>query len=261
MIHSDDAKCPTMDCSSNEIDEIIAPRASCKKSSSWVWSNSGSMLDLFSCGNKGDISRQNSGELRSKILRADTVDELKAKYESASAFAGITLFASQLKNHEMADINLDLIRANEDLRITLDETNAHLQRALSQSKLELLSMQTTFDHVRSDSILLEQQEKYEALLADALCDANDQRTVSEEFAARLSDQSKISDQLEVKFRNSQLEIDHIRSISANTAHDLMSPLHTLVVGKLSIVSNSSVIYAYINYTFDYDCSFSSTHFP
>ena len=207
------------------MDDCIAPRASVKCPIQW--------FGLFS------HKKQRITTHHKKITKVrpapcpsskDLVVDLKLKYQSASIFAGISIFAQQLKNQEMTELNLEMSKANENLRITLDKTNANLRIALDQSKAEL---ETRMEKERSNSLLLAQQHKYEILLADAISAANAQRTVSEDFACRLSDQSKISHRLELLVETSRAEIDQIRSLSANTAHDLKSPLHTLIVGKFS----------------------------
>lgn len=225
MVFSDRNIVTTFDDASDIMDEIAPQRSSVKGPSHYSCH-----FDFFSC--KKSVSKERTAKVRPSLSSLsssfdNTMANLKIKYQTASIFAGISMFAQQLKNHEMCELNLEMSKANENLRDTLDKTTANLRIALDQSKVELA---TRIEKERSNSLLLAQQQKYEILLADAIEAANTQRVVSEDFASRLSDQSKISDRLELLVQTSRLEIDQIRSLSANTAHDLKSPLHTLIVG-------------------------------
>jgi hypothetical protein len=107
--------------------------------------------------------------------------------------------------------------SNEDLRRILELTRVELARSIEQERLT--------------SCLLSQKLQFEAMLTEAISAANASRIMSEEIAAKLADQSKISAELENLVHTTRSEMNHIRNISANTAHDLKSPLHILMAGE------------------------------
>ena len=109
----------------------------------------------------------------------------------------------------------------------LENENLALRRALKVARNEIScfeEMEVAHDH------LLEQKSKLEALLAEAIVAANLSHSISEDTSQALVTQRAINISLESQISTSRSEIDHIRSMVANTAHDLKSPLHILVAG-------------------------------
>jgi hypothetical protein len=125
--------------------------------------------------------------------------------------------------------------SNEDLRRILELTRVELARSIEQERLT--------------SCLLSQKLQFEAMLTEAISAANASRIMSEEIAAKLAYQSKISADLEDLVHSTRSEMDHIRNISANTAHDLKSPLHILIAGELVCLIDLPV-FQHISYLFD-----------
>ena len=110
----------------------------------------------------------------------------------------------------------------------LETENLALRRALKLARNELSCFEEMeIDHNR----LLEQKSKLEALLSEAIVAANLSHSIGEETSRALVAQRAITTSLESQISTSRLEIDHIRSMVANTAHDLKSPLHILVAGN------------------------------
>jgi hypothetical protein len=142
-----------------------------------------------------------------------SVEKLRSRCEASSSLAGITgKRDDQYRGHSRG----------------LEIENLALRRALKMAKYEL----SCFEEMEVDhNHLLEQKSKLEALLAEAIVAANQSHSICEETSRALVAQRVINTSLESQISTSRLEIDHIRSMVANTAHDLKSPLHILVAGE------------------------------
>ena len=112
----------------------------------------------------------------------------------------------------------------------LENENVALRRALKLARNELFCLEEV---EVAHNHLLGQKTRLEALLAEAIVAANLAHSISEETTRALAAQRAINTNLESQISASRSEIDHIRSMVANTAHDLKSPLHILVAGNLS----------------------------
>lgn len=119
-------------------------------------------------------------------------------------------------------------RIHPDPSRAMEESNEDLRRILESTRVELAR---SIEKERLTSCLLTQKLQFEAMLTEAISAANASRIMSEEIAAKLACQSKISADLEDLVHTTRSEMDHIRNISANTAHDLKSPLHILIAGE------------------------------
>lgn len=144
----------------------------------------------------------------------ETADPKRKIVVSMKTDPGIPIFTQRLH----PDLSRAMEESNEDLRRILESTRAELARSVEKERLT--------------SCLLSQKLHFEAMLTEAITAANASRIMSEEIAAKLADQLKISAELEDLVHTTRLEMDHIRNISANTAHDLKSPLHILIAGEL-----------------------------
>lgn len=81
-----------------------------------------------------------------------------------------------------------------------------------------------------DNLHQEQRQKYERLLHDASVAAESSKLLNESLTAKLFEQTTINSILELKMSNTEKEMKEIQSMAANTAHDLKSPLNTLMLG-------------------------------
>ena len=106
-----------------------------------------------------------------------------------------------------------------------------VKRRVSDNTVNLIYDATTATDNQSQALLLfEQKQKYERMLSDALAAVESSRLLNDELAKKLIEQTKISNSFELCAVNAQKEMKEIRSIAANTAHDLKSPLNTLMLG-------------------------------
>ena len=141
----------------------------------------------------------------------------KSRYETAATAAAD---ASQLATEEAK------VEANSRMEI---ERDASKQAAIDASEA-------------SDSKFLDQKSRYETA-ATAAAAASDikfavdhaayKESISvfkELFAIEREDNTKSANHLELVAKSALLETEQLRNISANAAHDLKSPLHTLLVG-------------------------------
>ena len=77
-----------------------------------------------------------------------------------------------------------------------------------------------------------QDQKYEKLLDSAAIAAESSKALIELLSAKLLEETKKNTTLELKIFNTLKAMKEIQSMAANTAHDLKSPLNTLMLGKL-----------------------------
>ena len=165
-------------------------------------------------------------------VSASKLWDQRSKYEAAATTAAdvhdSTLVAQRLAS-QLATEEAEL-KANS--RMTT-ERNALKQAAITASEV-------------SDSKFLDQKSKYE-IAAIAAADASDSKMAieqalfaiatklaSEAFAQKLTDNTKNTERLELQAKFAIMESEQLRSISANVAHDLKSPLHTLLIGLESM---------------------------
>ena len=80
------------------------------------------------------------------------------------------------------------------------------------------------------------------MLSDALAAVESSRLLNDELAKKLIEQTKISNSFELCAVNAQKEMKEIRSIAANTAHDLKSPLNTLMLGTYNYSVHMLVLF-------------------
>lgn len=145
--------------------------------------------------------------------QSKTTSQKQKSVVSIKADPGIPIFTQRIH----PDLSRAMEESNEDLRRILEKTRVDLARSIEKERVT--------------SCLLSQKLHFEAMLTEAISAANASRIMSEEIAAKLDNESKISADLESLLHSARSEIDHIRNISANTAHDLKSPLHILIAGK------------------------------
>jgi signal transduction histidine kinase len=153
---------------------------------------------------------------------------------TAAADASDFLLAAQRQAFQVASDEATLMA---DSRV-MTERNASKQAAVRASEA-------------SDTKFLNQKSQYETA-AVAAADASATKTAieqsmfdsatklaSESFALRLTDNSIHTERLELKAKFALMESEQLRNISANVAHDLKSPLHTLLIGLESMRNNTS----------------------
>lgn len=113
------------------------------------------------------------------------------------------------------DPNGNLEAINSALVETLEKTRVDISLATARGKL---------------SHHLHHLLKFEILLTDTISAVNSSRICREEMFSKYAHQLTITAGLELLLSTKQLEIDQMRSLSANSAHDLKSPLHVMIVG-------------------------------
>ena len=167
----------------------------------------------------------------SKILEQRLTYEAAA---TAAADASDSLLAAQRQAFQLASDEAMLMA---DLRVTC-ERDASKKAAVKASEA-------------SDTKFLHQKSQYETA-AVAAADAAATKTAidqsifdtttkltSEAFALKLTDNTMNTERLELKAKFALMESEQLRNISANVAHDLKSPLHTILIGLESMRQNTS----------------------
>jgi signal transduction histidine kinase len=153
---------------------------------------------------------------------------------TAAADASDSLLAAQRQAFQLASDEATIMA---DSRV-MTERNASKQAAVKASEA-------------SDTKFLNQKSQYE-IAAVAAADASATKTAieqsifdtatklaSESFALKLTDNTIHTERLELKAKFALMESEQLRNISANVAHDLKSPLHTLLIGLESMRNNTS----------------------
>lgn len=87
---------------------------------------------------------------------------------------------------------------------------------------------------RIKTMLNDQQLMYEQMISDLCIRVDESRMANELLSSKLVEQTKISGQFEQLYESTKEEMEQIKVMTANTAHDLKSPLQTLVLGIESL---------------------------
>ena len=157
---------------------------------------------------------------------------LQLKYENAAAAAANASDSSLVAQRLASQQATEEAKVVAELRMTT-ERNASKQAAIIASEA-------------SDNKLLDQKSRYETA-ALAASDASETKMAFEQsifemstklasdaFAVKLSDNTRNAERLELQAKFALMESVQLRNISANVAHDLKSPLHTLLIGLESM---------------------------
>ena len=157
---------------------------------------------------------------------------LQLKYENAAAAAANASDSSLVAQRLASQQATEEAKVVAELRMTT-ERNASKQAAIIASEA-------------SDTKLLDQKSRYETA-ALAASDASETKMAFEQsifekstklasdaFAVKLSDNTRNTERLELQAKFALMESVQLRNISANVAHDLKSPLHTLLIGLESM---------------------------
>ena len=157
---------------------------------------------------------------------------LQLKYEAAATAAADLSDSSLVAQRFASQLATEAAMVVADLRITT-ERNASKEAAMIAS-------------MASDTKFLDQKSKYETA-AVAAANASESKmaieqaqftmatkSADEAFALQLTDNTKNTERLELQAKCALMEIEQLRSISVNVAHDLKSPLHTLLIGLESM---------------------------
>ena len=160
------------------------------------------------------------------------LSNLQLKYEAAATAAADLSDSSLIAQRLASERATEEAMVVADLRMTT-ERNASKQAAIIASEASL-------------SKFLDQKCSYEKA-AVAAADASDSKMAieqalfqmatklaSEAFALKLTDNTKNTERLELQAKFALMESEQLRNISANVAHDLKSPLHTLLIGLESM---------------------------
>ena len=158
--------------------------------------------------------------------------ELQEKYMTAATAAADASESSMTAQRLASQRAIEEAAVLAEFRMTT-ERNASKRAAIMASEA-------------SNTKFLDQKSRYETA-AVAAADASQTKMAaelsiferatqlaSEAFALKLTDNTKITERLKLQAEFAEMESEQLRNISANVAHDLKSPLQTLLIGLESM---------------------------
>eukprot|EP00596_Hydrurales_sp_CCMP1899_P000519 CAMPEP_0119034860 /NCGR_PEP_ID=MMETSP1177-20130426/1875_1 /TAXON_ID=2985 /ORGANISM="Ochromonas sp, Strain CCMP1899" /LENGTH=529 /DNA_ID=CAMNT_0006992639 /DNA_START=405 /DNA_END=1994 /DNA_ORIENTATION=+ len=126
---------------------------------------------------------------------------------------------------ERSDDSSLFLSCSDPVQIERSESNE--RELINNERIEKQRMKTLFS---------DQQIMYEQLVSDLCIRVDESRIANELLASKLVEQTKTSYQFERLYESTKEEMEQVKVMAANTAHDLKSPLQTLVLGIESIRS-------------------------
>ena len=175
------------------------------------------------------ISTCNTSENTSLAMRnttkkrgADFMSHAKIDDKSGEIF--ISEHKKSYQTHtDVAAMNL----FGEHAHITdISRMNSHYARFINVS--ECIPKKNIIE--THDKQYQRQDQEYEKLLDCAAMAAESSKVLNESLHAKLLEEAKKNATLELKIFNTLKAMKEIQSMAANTAHDLKSPLNTLMLG-------------------------------
>lgn len=140
---------------------------------------------------------------------------IMGKNKSSKSMRNLSTATASPASSPHSDPIHELEAVNSTLNEMLETTRAEILSARRKGKLDLD---------------LHHHLKFEILLNNTISAVNSCRVYSEEMAFKYAHQLSITAGLELSLSSKHLEIDQMRNLLANTAHDLKSPLHVMTIG-------------------------------
>lgn len=172
--------------------------------------------------------------------RAQEATEILVEIER-KAFRQAAISASEISDSKLMDLKVlyetAIIAATDasqrakkatESRVEI-ERNAFKQAAISASEAsDSKLMDLMVLHDTATKTAAEASDSLMAIEQSLFMEAT--KVAGEAFAIQLTDHTKITEHLQFVAKAALMESEQLRSVSANVAHDLKSPLHTLSIG-------------------------------